>query len=194
MRFILMLLIFPLLIFAQKTKKLDVVSNIEVRGILMKPIGNNTFAKDLDLFAGYGFGGNLMTPIHWGIGVDYNKMFSNVKYSHEERYGYLGPKADNLDVYLTHRDQLSNDFFVEELLGYSYFSIKNEEMAGGGFQKQVAHGINIGGRFLYNLDRNGYQQFTLTAKAHSFSSKDRTSEYYNKAFLLALSFAYRYNF
>ena len=87
MRIALLLLFgFSTVFFAQKKKNvLDVVSNIEVKMIAMKPLGNNHLAKLLMPFYGFGFGGNLITPINFGVGVDYNVLFSNVKYGEQNR-------------------------------------------------------------------------------------------------------------
>lgn len=192
---LLILLLVPAIFYSQKRKKQDVVSNIEVRGLVMKGVGNNTFGKDVGFFAGFGFSGNLMTPINFGIGADYNVLFANVKYGHEAIYGYMGPKANNLDVYLTHRDEISEDFFVEEILGYSYFNIKNQAITNTNeIHTQTSNGINLGARILYTLDRRGYQQFSLTGKAHTFSGNFDKTNYYNKSIFLSLAFGYRYNF
>ena len=74
--FILATLIISSFAFSQKKKyKLDVVSNIDAKVIALKPFGNNALAKNLEPFYGFGFVGNLMTPINFGIGLDYNMLF-----------------------------------------------------------------------------------------------------------------------
>ena len=82
----LFLLVIPTIVFAQSRKKLDVVSNIEVKILAMKPLGNNALAKDLEPFYGFGFGGNLLTPINFGIGADYSEFFSNRKDGRQSIY------------------------------------------------------------------------------------------------------------
>ena len=101
--------------FSQKKRKgLDVVSNIDVKVLAMKPLGNNSLAKHLQPFYGFGFGGNLMTPINFGVGLDYSELFSNVKYGSQNLYGNLGsPRMTVVDVFLTHRENISEDFIQQ---------------------------------------------------------------------------------
>ena len=109
-----------------KRKGLDVVSNIDVKVLAMKPLGNNSLAKNLQPFYGFGFGGNLMTPINFGIGLDYSEYFSNVKYGEQNLYGNIGsPRMTVVDVFLTHRENISDDFMVEEMAGFSYYRLTN---------------------------------------------------------------------
>src|SRR5690606_30891423 len=82
--------LFSVFAFSQKRKKgLDVVSNIDVKVLAMKPIGNNSLAENLQPFYGFGFGGNLMTPINFGLGLDYSEFFSNVQNDKLTLYGIL---------------------------------------------------------------------------------------------------------
>ena len=126
-KFAALFLFFSLMVYAQRTKnKLDVVSNIDVKVIGMKPLGNNSLAKDLQPFYGFSFGGNLMTPINFGIGLDYNVLFSNVKYGNENMAGSIGsPVLTIADLFISHRDKLSEDFQVEEMIGFSFYSHTN---------------------------------------------------------------------
>lgn len=192
---------FSSLYFGQKKKGLDVVSNIETRVLIMNAVGNNHLSKLLMPFYGFGFGGNLMTPINFGIGLDYNVLFSNVKYGEQSLYGNIGsPTIKNIDLYVTHREILSEEFSLEEMVGFSYYlqtnllvDAKNQKM------KEHASGFNLGGKALYNLDREGYQQVFLTAKVNFYfnnvyNENPATQKFYNHSTLLSLGFGYRYNF
>lgn len=194
------LTILPALFFSQSKKKLDVVPNVEAKIIAMKAIGDNYLAKSLEPFYGFGFGVNLMTPINFGVGLDYNVLFSNVK----DRYSPLGnigsPTLTNIDLYLTHRDRLSEDFFIEEMAGFSYYNQSsilidqnNEKL------KNNAIGFNLGGKFLYTLDRMGYQQVFLAAKMNLYynsktSDNLQIQDFNKNSTLLSLGLGYRYNF
>lgn len=188
------------LFFGQK-KKLDVVSNIEVKMIAMKPVGNNSLAKLVMPFYGFGFGGNLMTPINFGIGLDYNVLFSNVNYGDENRYGRIGsPTITNIDIYLTHRDKISEEFFVEEMAGFSYYRQTNLFIDAKDLKlKENASGFNLGGKALYTLDREGYQQVFLAAKVNFYftnvyNENSEIQKFYNHSTFLSLNIGYRYNF
>lgn len=193
-------MIFPALIFAQKRKKgLDVVSNIDVKVLAMKPIGNNSLAKDLQPFYGFGFGGNLMTPINFGVGIDYNEFFSNVNYGRINRYGNLGsPRMTVIDAFLTHRDEVSEDFFVEEMAGFTFYRLTNNFIDLGSEQlKEKAVGFHLGGKAIYTLD--GPQQVFVAGKVNfyfgdSFNENADIQRYYSRSILLSLSLGYRYSF
>ena len=185
----------------KKNNKFDVVSNIEVKMIAMKPMGNNHLAKLLMPFYGFGFGGNLMTPINFGIGLDYNILFSNVKYGEENRYGRIGsPTITNIDIYITHREKISEDFFVEEMAGFSYYRQINLFIDANGLKlKENASGFNLGGKALYTLDREGYQQVFLAAKVNFYftnvyNENSEIQKFYNQSTFLSLNIGYRYNF
>ncbi|MDN3606643.1 hypothetical protein [Kaistella yonginensis] len=203
MRIALLLLFgFSTVFFAQKKKNvLDVVSNIEVKMIAMKPLGNNHLAKLLMPFYGFGFGGNLMTPINFGVGVDYNVLFSNVKYSEQNRYGNIGsPTITNIDVYLTHREIISEDFSLEEMAGFSFYrqtnllvDAKNQKL------KDNATGFNLGAKGLYTLDREGYQQVFISGKVNLYftniyNENTEIKKFYDRSIFLSFNMGYRYNF
>lgn len=195
-------IVFSTVFFAQKKKnKLDVVSNIETRVIVMKPLGNNYLAKLVSPFYGFGFGGNLMTPLNFGVGVDYNVLFSNVKYGEQSLYGNIGsPTITNIDLYFTHRDVVSEDFSIEEMAGFSYYrqtnlliDEKNKKI------KDNATGFNLGGKALYTLDREGYQQVFVSGKVNFYfnnvyNENPEIKKFYNRSTFLSLNLGYRYNF
>lgn len=192
--------LFPLLFFAQK-KKLDVVSNIEAKVIALKPLGNNALAKNLQPFYGFSFGGNLMTPINFGIGLDYNVLFSNVKFEQSHLYGNIGsPQLTMIDVYFTHREKISEDFLVEELAGFSYYSQSNLFIdQKSEKQKNAGSGFNLGAKAIYILDPEGYQAVFLAGKFNYYSTNiynenPEIQKYYNRSYFLSLSLGYRFNF
>lgn len=193
---------FSTFIFAQNKKKgLDVVSNIETKMIVMKPIGNNHLSKLLMPFYGFGFGGNLMTPVNFGVGIDYNVLFSNVKYGKQNLYGKIGsPTITSIDLYLTHREIISEEFSIEEMAGFSFYRPTNLLIDGKNEKlKDNATGFNLGGKALYTLDREGYQTVFLAAKVNFYFSNiyNESAEiqnFYNRSTFLSLNLGYRYNF
>ncbi len=198
--YLILLMILPVLTFAQKRKKgFDVVSNIDVKVLAMKPIGNNSLARDLQPFYGFGFGGNLMTPINFGVGIDYNAYFTNVNYGQRNTYGNLGsPRMTVIDAFLTHRDEISEDFFVEEMAGFTFYRLTNNFIERGQEQlREKAVGFHLGGKAIYTLD--GPQQVFVAGKANfyfgdSYNENSEVQRYYNRSLLLSLSLGYRYNF
>ncbi len=184
-----------------KKKGLDVVSNIEAKMIVMKPVGNNHLAKLLMPFYGFGFGGNLMTPVNFGVGLDYNVLFSNVKYGEQNLYGNIGsPTITNIDLYVTHREIISEDFSIEEMAGFSFYRQTNLLIDGKNEKlKDNATGFNLGGKALYTLDREGYQQVFVAAKVNFYftniyNENAEIQKFHNHSTFLSLNLGYRYNF
>ena len=197
--FILATLIISSFAFSQKKKyKLDVVSNIDAKVIALKPFGNNALAKNLEPFYGFGFGGNLMTPINFGIGLDYNMLFSNVKYDQKNLYGNLGsPKMTIVDVFITHRETISEEFMVEEMAGFSYYNQSNLLIDEKLKLKNAGMGFNLGAKAIYVLE--GAQQVFVAGKFNYYSNNiynenPEIEKYYNRSTFLSLSLGYRYQF
>lgn len=200
------LLLFILLCFSvsgfsqKKKKKLDVVSNLEARVLVMKALVNNYLAKDFGAFYGFGFGGQLMTPMNFGIGLDYNLLFSDVKYGHQNISGNLGSQnLTNIAINLIHRNNLSEDFFIEESAGFSIYRLKSTLYPGNDKYSEGNGGYNLGLNLVYTLDREGFQQFVFGAKGNGYFSKIYNEnpdirKYYSRSFLVGLTLGYRYNF
>ena len=197
--FIFLLVLISTTAFSQKKRKgLDVVSNIDVKVLAMKPLGNNSLAKNLQPFYGFGFGGNLMTPINFGIGLDYGEYFSNVKYGEQNLYGNIGsPRMTVVDVFLTHRENISDDFMVEEMAGFSYYRLTNLYLDKSEKLRNNAMGFHLGGKAIYTLD--GPQQVFAALKANFYygnvyNENPEIRKYYSNSTFLSLSVGYRYNF
>ena len=198
-KFAALFLFFSLMVFSQRNKnKLDVVSNIDVKVIAMKPLGNNSLAKDLQPFYGFSFGGNLMTPINFGIGIDYSELFSNVQYGHQNIYGNIGsPRLSQFDVFLTHRENISEEFMVEEMAGFSYYNQSNLLIDENLKLKNSGMGFNLGAKAIYVLE--GAQSVFVAAKYNYYGNNiynenPEIQKYYSRSHFLSLSLGYRYQF
>lgn len=198
--FFLCLIIFTSAYSQKKRKSMDITSNVEGRFLAVKAIGNNSLSKDFGVFYGFGFGGQLMTPLNFGIGLDYNILFSNVKYGHQNLVGDLGsPRLTQISLNLIHRDGLSEDFFLEEYAGFSIYRLQSSLFPGKEKFTEGNGGYNIGLNAVYTLDRDGRQQFVFGARgsgyfSNVFNENAAVKKYYSRSFLASLSIAYRYNF
>ncbi len=200
-RFLLIIFLgFSTFAFTQKKKKLDIVSNIEARVPVMKALGNNILSKDFGVFYGFGFGGQLMTPLNFGIGLDYNLLFSDVKPLHQNMFGELGSqRLTEISLKLIHRDYLSEDIFLEESAGFSIYRLNSLVIPGKEKYTQGNGGYNIGLNLVYTVDREGYQQFVLGAKGNGYfanvnNENPDIEKYYSRSVLVGLTIGYRYNF
>lgn len=197
----LLFLLSSTLLFSQKKKKfdLDVVANIDAKMILMTAVGNNAFSKLVRPFFGFGFGGNLMTPINFGVGLDVNFLYSNVIYGEESKYGNIGsPSITSFDFFLTHRDYLSEDFFLEEMAGFTFYRQTNlfiDEKSAKNVN--LGSGINLGAKLVYIL--TDPQQVFLSAKLNTYKTniynenKD-IENFYNQSTFISFGLGYRYQF
>lgn len=194
--------IYSVFVFSQKKKSItsDITSNIEVRVLGMKAFGNNIYAKGFENFYGFGFGGQLMTPINWGIGLDYNLFFSDVKLESKNLYGNLGSQnLSEITLYIIHRNKISEDISIEETGGFSLYTLSSFLTPGKEKYKESNGGFNLGIKGIFSLDRDGYQQFLLGIKGNVYFSdvyneNSDIKKYYSKAIFIGLNFGYRYNF
>lgn len=200
-KLIFLLLIFgSSLCFAQKKDRLDITSNVEVRTLVLKPIGNNTLAKDFRPFFGVGIGGQLMTPIHFGVGLDYNILWSDVKYGHEAKFGNLGSQQlANVNLHLIHKDEIDEDFSIEEYAGVTFYRLTSLMYPGKEKYSEGRGGISFGAKGIYTLDNEGIQQFVFGINASTYSSgvtneNSEIQKYYRSSFFLNFNLGYRINF
>lgn len=187
--------------FGQKKKnRFDITSNAEARVIAMKALGNNMLSKDFGFFYGFGFGGQLMTPVNFGVGLDYNLLFGDAKYGRENYVGNLGSqRLTDVDVSIIHKDQINEEFSVEEFAGISFYRLNSILYPGNEKYSEGRGGFHIGMKGLYNLDREGIQQFVFGVKGNAYFSGTNNENtdvenYYRKSFFVGLTFGYRYNF
>lgn len=188
------------LIAQKKKNRFDISSNAEARVLVMKAVGNNMLSKDFGAFYGFGFGGQLMTPIQFGLSLDYNLLFGDAKYGRENFVGNLGShQLSNIDFSIVHRNEIIEDFSIEEFAGISFYRLRSTVYPSHQKYTEGQGGFNIGAKALYNLDREGIQQFVFGAKGNAYFSgtnnenKD-VQKYYRKSFFLGFTFGYRYNF
>ena len=191
---------FCLILFGQKKKKMRITSDAEASVLIMKPLGNNTYAKDFKPFYGFGIGGQLQTPINFGVGFEANILYSDVKYGRQNLYGNLGSqKLTNFDLSLLYRLKISENFSAEPLAGLSLYRLYSSLYPEKGSYSEGQGGFHIGGKGLFNLDNDGRQQFIFGAKARTFRSgvtneNPAIDRYYKGAIFLSGFFGYRYHF
>lgn len=184
---------------AQK-KGLDITSNIEARVLGMKALGNNMLAKDMGVFYGFGLGGQLMTPKNFGIGIDYNMMYSDVKPERKNLVGELGSQSlTNIDLIFIHKTKFSEDFYLEKSGGFSFYRLKSYLHPSKEQYTEGKGGFNLALKGVFTVDYEGYQQFVLGVKGNAYFSgvtneNNAVEKYYRHSYLVGLTFAYRYNF
>ena len=188
--------------FSQRRKKQDwtenVRSSIDPYVKVMLPLGDNFLKDSFDYFYGFGIGGNLNIYKNFGLGVEYTYFLANVK--NGDKFGYLGaPSMNNFDWYVFHKDKITEDFFVEEILGYSTYRMKSPYLDNSGKFSEGNGGLNLGVKSIYTIDNEGFQQVVFGTKLNFYNAKignqnPDVADYYSKALFLNFSLAYRYNF
>ena len=135
---------------------------------------------------------------NFGLGVEYTYFLANVK--NGDKFGYLGaPSMNNFDWYVFHKDKITEDFFVEEMLGYSTYRMKSPYLDNSGKFSEGNGGLNLGVKAIYTIDNEGFQQVVFGTKLNFYNAKignqnPDIADYYSKAVFLNFSLAYRYNF
>ena len=199
--FLLFLLLNIVFLQAQKKRKsMDITSDLEVRALAVKALGNNTLSKDFGVFYGVGAGGQLMTPTNFGVGIEYNLLFGDVKYGRENYFGNLGSqRLTSIDLSIIHKNDISEDFFIEQQAGFSLYRLNSTLYPGNEKYSEGRGGFHLGAKAVFTIDREGHQQFVFGAKGNAYFSgtnneNAKIEKYYRQSFLVSLSFGYRYHF
>lgn len=196
-----LVVIFSISVSAQRRKQNwteNVKFSVDPHVKFMKSLGNNFLNETFDYFYGFGVGVNTNLYKNFGLGVEYTYFLATVK--DRDRFGYLGaPSMNNFDWYVFHKDKITEEFFVEKILGYSTYRMQSPYLDNSGKFSEGNSGINLGGKAIYVLDAEGFQEVVLGAKLNFYNSKignqnPDIEKYYSKATLLNISLAYRFNF
>ncbi|MEN2436434.1 hypothetical protein AAH994_13540 [Weeksellaceae bacterium A-14] len=186
---------------AQKNKKrMDISASAETRVSVVQALGNNSLAKNFGTFYGFGFGGQLMTPINWGISMDYNLLFSDVKFGRQNYYGNLGSsRLSETALSIVHRDQPGNYFYIEESAGFAILRLNSNITPGKEKYSEGKGGISAGLKGVYSIDREDHQQFVFGLRAQYYRSgvyneNREIRKFYSHAWLAGVFFGYRYKF
>ena len=160
--------------FSQSRKKQDwtenVRSSIDPHVKVMLPLGDNFLKDSFDYFYGFGIGGNLNLYKNFGLGVEYTYFLANVK--NGDKFGYLGaPSMNNFDWYVFHKDKITEDFFVEKILGYSTYRMKSPYLDNSGKFSEGNGGLNLGVKAIYTIDNEGFQQVVFGTKLNFYNEK-----------------------
>lgn len=195
------IVIFSISVSAQRSKQNwteNVKFSVDPHVKVMTSLGNNFLSESFGYFYGFGVGLNTNLYKNFGLGVEYTYFLATIK--DRDKFGYLGaPSMNNFDWYLFHKDKITEEFFVEEILGYSTYRMKSPFLDNSGKFTEGNGGLNFGGKAIYVLDVEGFQEVVLGAKLNFYNSKIENQnpdieKYYSKATLLNISLAYRFNF
>lgn len=165
---------------------------------VMTALGNNFLKDTFDYFYGFGIGGNVNIYKSFGLGMEYTYFLANVK--ERGKFGSLGaPSMNNFDAYLFHQDKITEDFFIEELIGYSTYRMKSPFLDNSGDFREGNGGLNLGAKAIYTIDNEGLQQVVFGTRLNFYNARignqnPDIEKYYSKALLLNFSLAYRFSF
>lgn len=195
------LLLISILAFSQKRKQTwteNVQFSADPHFKIMTALGDNFLKQSIGYFYGFGLGANANIYKNFGLGVEYTYFLANIK--RPELFGYLGaPSMNNFDWYLFHKDKITDNFFIEELLGYSTYRMKSPYLSGSGNFSEGNGGINFGAKAIYTIDAEGFQQVVFGSRLNFYNAKignqnPDIADFYSKAILLNFSLTYRFNF
>ena len=195
------IIIFSISVSAQRrkqswTEKVTFSADPHVK--MMTSLGNNFLSDAFGYFYGFGLGLNTNLYKNFGLGVEYTYFLASIK--DRDTFGYLGaPSMNNFDWYVFHKDKISEEFFVEEILGYSTYRIKSPYLDNSGKFNEGNSGLHFGAKAIYTIDNESFQQVVFGTKLNFYNAKignqnPDIEKYYSKALLLNFSLAYRFNF
>ncbi len=195
------IVVFSVSVSAQRRKQdwtEQVKFSVDPHVKVMTALGNNFLSDTFGYFYGFGVGLNTSLYRNFGLGVEYTYFLATIK--NRDTFGYLGaPSLNNFDWYIFHKDKISEEFFIEEILGYSTYRMKSPYLDNSGDFREGNGGLNLGAKAIYVLDAEGFQEVVFGAKLNFYNAKignqnPDIQKYYSKATLLNLSLAYRFNF
>lgn len=195
------IIIFSISVSAQRrkqswTEKVTFSADPHVK--VMTSLGNNFLSNAFGYFYGFGVGLNTNLYKNFGLGVEYTYFLASIK--DRDTFGYLGaPSMNNFDWYVFHKDKISEEFFVEEMIGYSTYRMKSPYLDNSGKFSEGNGGLHFGAKAIYTIDNEGFQQVVFGTKLNFYNAKignqnPDIEKYYSKALLLNFSLAYRFNF
>ena len=194
-------ILFSVAVSAQRRKQSwieHVKFSVDPHVKVMTSLGHNFLHDAMAYFYGFGIGLNTNLYKNFGLGVEYTYFLANLK--RPELFGYLGaPSMNNFDWYLFHKDQITEQFFVEEVVGYSTYRLKSPFLDNSGDFSEGNGGINLGAKAIYVLDAEGVQEIVLGGKLNFYNARignqnPDIERYYSQAILLNISLAYRFNY
>ena len=195
------IVVFSVSVSAQRRKQdwtEQVKFSVDPHVKVMTALGNNFLSDTFGYFYGFGVGLNTSLYRNFGLGVEYTYFLATIK--NRDTFGYLGaPSLNNFDWYIFNKDKISEEFFIEEILGYSTYRMKSPYLDNSGDFREGNGGLNLGAKAIYVLDAEGFQEVVFGAKLNFYNAKignqnPDIQKYYSKATLLNLSLAYRFNF
>ena len=195
------IVVFSVSVSAQRRKQdwtEQVKFSVDPHVKVMTALGNNFLSDTFGYFYGFGVGLNTSLYRNFGLGVEYTYFLATIK--NRDTFGYLGaPSLNNFDWYIFHKDKISEEFFIEEILGYSTYRMKSPYLDNSGDFREGNGGLNLGAKAIYVLDAEGFQEVVFGAKLNFYNAKignqnPDIQKYYSKATLLNLSLAYLFNF
>lgn len=195
------LLSISMLAFSQKRKQdwtENVRFSVDPHFKIMTALGHNFLKESLGYFYGFGLGVNANLYKNFGLGVEYTYFLANIK--DPGLFGYLGaPSMNNFDWYIFRKNEISDQFFIEALAGYSTYRMKSPYLAGSGSFDEGNGGVHFGAKGVYTIDTEGFQQVVFGTRLNFYNAKignqnSAIANYYSKATLLNFSLAYRFNF
>lgn len=185
--------------YAQESVKQKARFSIDLKGNLGIPIGDNFMADGLKTFAGYGLGFQAIFVKDFGLGGEFNQMFSNVK--DVSIFGALqDPRLTDFSFYLIYLHSFGNSGFdAEAKAGIGTLFLRSESVDWGDRFRQYGNQYILGGKILYTISKSNNVQVFFGPKIYFFDSdinfeNKKLEKYYSNATIVNLNLGFRFNF
>lgn len=172
--------------------------SVDMKGNVAFPMGNNFMADGLKTFTGFGFGFNAIFFHHFGVGLEFNQFYSQVK--DESVFGNLhSPTLTDFSLSLLYNRPLQNNFNIEGQLGFGSLPLKSKSIYRPDGFRENASSVILGAKLLYNITDNRKVQVFINPKFYFYSSvveidNPTIQDYYSKSTIFNLSLGLRFLF
>ncbi|WP_232707045.1 hypothetical protein [Epilithonimonas sp. JDS] len=184
---------------AQEKVKQKARFSIDLKGNLGIPVGDNFMADGLKTFSGYGLGFQAVFVKDFGLGVEFNQMFSSVK--DVSVFGALeDPRLTDLSFYLVYLHSFGESGLdVEAKAGIGSLFLRSESIDWGDKFRQYGNQYILGAKVLYTISKPNNVQIFFGPKLYFFTSdinfeNKKLEKYYSNATILNLNLGVRFNF
>jgi len=172
--------------------------SVNIKGNVVFPTGNNFMADGLKTFSGFGLGFQGIVFHNFGIGLEFNKFYTDVK--DVSVFGALkSPALTDFSISLLYQYPLNENFKIEGQAGIGSLEMKSRsDYRSDGF-KETAKSVLLGAKVLYSLNESKSVQVFAGPKVYFYSSDldfedEAVKKYYSNATLFNINAGIRFNF
>lgn len=191
---LILLILFSNFCFAQKPNNFS----LELKGNTFTGLGDNWIADGTKTFTGIGFGFSGVVYKNFGVGLEYNTGYSEVK--DISVFGDLySPKLQTIDYFALYRYDINPKASIEGNIGGANLFLKSYSNYRSNYFSENGKAFLLGGKALYSITKNNKLYVFASGRLYFFNTDiemgdEEIEKYYSKATLLNFSLGLRIYF